>query len=346
LISLALKTPHDDGRARVDTLTEVSRSRHGVGHPIWLASLALLIVNDHVLKGAGLLPGWLTGKLSDFAGLIVAPVLIATILCTRRAGARAAACAIVAAVFVAIKLSPSAARALERALALGHLHWRIWSDATDLLALAVLPVAWWLTGRRVRAAPPTGTARRAFERASVIGGALACLATSPSGVGPPVTHDLNLVNRTRATQPVAVYVTDSPLDCPAIDAGNLASLATATFTVGRCIPLEPGKTAKFGTIVTVESDESLPDTGMSPDAGASPDAGPLPAGCRAVVIRAAQLPDTVLSWPGVTVASRDRYASQIYIEEAGNNLYVAGTDYVDAAPAAFTLPASGCMGLP
>src|SRR5690606_12557634 len=34
-------------------------------HPRFWAALALLVVNDHALKGAGVLPGALTGKLSD-----------------------------------------------------------------------------------------------------------------------------------------------------------------------------------------------------------------------------------------------------------------------------------------
>jgi hypothetical protein len=258
-------------------------------------------------------------------------VLIATIVRARRAGVRAAACAVVAAGFVAIKLSPPAAHALEYALTLAHLQWRIWSDATDLIALAALPVAWWLTGWRVRPTPalPAGAARRAFERASVIAGALACLATSYDG--PYVTHDLTLVNRTRATRGVAFYFTDSPLDCPAVDAGELASLATATFFVDRCISLEPGKTASFGSIVSFTAE-------ASPSAPAAP-------GCKAVVIRAEGLTDTVLTWPQSALVS-DELASQVFLEEAGGNLYVAGTDYVHAASAAFTLPASGCMGLP
>ena len=44
-------------------------------HPVVLAALGLWALNDHVLKGLG--PGWLTGKLSDFACLIVVPVMLA-----------------------------------------------------------------------------------------------------------------------------------------------------------------------------------------------------------------------------------------------------------------------------
>lgn len=44
-------------------------------HPGFWSALGVLVVNDHWLKGAGVLPGWLTGKLSDFAGLVVAHVV-------------------------------------------------------------------------------------------------------------------------------------------------------------------------------------------------------------------------------------------------------------------------------
>jgi hypothetical protein len=42
-----------------------------------LAAIAVFIFNDHVLKPA--YPGWLTGKLSDVAGLIFFPVLVASV---------------------------------------------------------------------------------------------------------------------------------------------------------------------------------------------------------------------------------------------------------------------------
>ena len=132
---------------------------------------------------------------------------------------------LVAAVFVAIKLWPAAARALEHALTLVHVRGRIWCDATDLLALVVLPVAWSLTGWRARTAPPAGVARRAFERAAVIAGALACLATTTTVPGPlPVL----LVNRTQTAQEVAVYrllaAAEPRSDCAALEAGDLSRL--------------------------------------------------------------------------------------------------------------------------
>ena len=43
-------------------------------HPIAVAALVTWLVNDHVLKA--LTPGWLTGKVSDVACLIVCPLLV------------------------------------------------------------------------------------------------------------------------------------------------------------------------------------------------------------------------------------------------------------------------------
>ena len=59
-------------------------------HPLWWMALVLLLANDHVPTGAGLLPAALTGKLSDVAGLVVAPALLATILGARRTGSASA----------------------------------------------------------------------------------------------------------------------------------------------------------------------------------------------------------------------------------------------------------------
>ena len=76
-----------------------------LGHPIWWGALALLPVNDNLLKGRGVVPGWLTGKLSDFAFLVVAPVVCAALLPRRLPGRRTFAVAAVAGLFVAADLS-------------------------------------------------------------------------------------------------------------------------------------------------------------------------------------------------------------------------------------------------
>lgn len=47
-------------------------------HPLTLISLALLVLNDHFLKWAhpGWIPNYMSGKLSDVAGMILAPIVL------------------------------------------------------------------------------------------------------------------------------------------------------------------------------------------------------------------------------------------------------------------------------
>lgn len=47
-------------------------------HPLSLLSITLLLLNDHIFKVIS--PSWLTGKLSDFAGLFFFPFVVATAL--------------------------------------------------------------------------------------------------------------------------------------------------------------------------------------------------------------------------------------------------------------------------
>ncbi|MEU7914011.1 hypothetical protein, partial [Microbispora bryophytorum] len=58
-------------------MTDRSRVTAGawLGHPATLTAIAVLLVNDHLLKR--LWPGMVTGKLSDVAGMLVAPPLLA-----------------------------------------------------------------------------------------------------------------------------------------------------------------------------------------------------------------------------------------------------------------------------
>ena len=57
---------------------DVRTSLRALAHPGSVLALVVLVLNDHVLKQAW--PGWVTGKLSDVAGLVVAPLLLAALL--------------------------------------------------------------------------------------------------------------------------------------------------------------------------------------------------------------------------------------------------------------------------
>jgi hypothetical protein len=125
--------------------------------PLPLVALLLLGVNDWVLKGSGA-PAWLTGKLSDFAGLFVFPLVVTSaidtvLLVVARLGAPvdftlrrwklAVAIGGTAVVFAAIKLSPVAAHWVSRGLSSIAGTSQIVADRTDLIALVVLGGTWW-----------------------------------------------------------------------------------------------------------------------------------------------------------------------------------------------------------
>lgn len=128
-------------------------------NPYFVAALAALILNDHVLKAA--YPGWVTGKASDFAGLIVFLLMILsaidllTPIPARRA--RMLAVAVFAAtgvVFAAIQLHQGSADVYR--VVLGYLQFpfraafgatravavRHTADSSDLLGLAALGLSW------------------------------------------------------------------------------------------------------------------------------------------------------------------------------------------------------------
>src|SRR5688572_5962006 len=112
------------------TVPSYLSGRDALKSPIWWLALAVLLLNDHVLKGAGLLPGLVTGKLSDLVGLLVAPPLSCALAGARTRRAGIACFAAVALVFAAIKLSTDAADLLCAAAGAFGLRWKIVADPT------------------------------------------------------------------------------------------------------------------------------------------------------------------------------------------------------------------------
>ena len=124
--------------------------------PSFLLPLTLLLLNDHLLKAA--YPGWLTGKLSDFAGLFVLAVF---------------AYAVVGRYFE----SPKRLIAMHIAIGLGFVIWKAApveiifaginrfvsmplpsrvKDISDLIALSILPVSYlYISRNRRQARKPT-----------------------------------------------------------------------------------------------------------------------------------------------------------------------------------------------
>jgi hypothetical protein len=130
--------------------------------------LALLFVNDHDLKQRW--PGWLTGKLSDLAGLVLLPIVLLALLELMRGRVSPTpqhargCCVVVGAGFILLECWPPASLffratlgALQwpvRALLAGHaveLSWvRHVPDHEDLLALPALLLPWWYGTQRAR----------------------------------------------------------------------------------------------------------------------------------------------------------------------------------------------------
>ena len=118
-------------------------------HPVALAAVLVLVVNDWLLKPR--LHDWLTGKLSDVAGLAFAPVVLSAMLglVLRLVGKpgyltarRLVACCVATGLgFAAVKLCAPAREAL--AALIGH-HSEFYPDLTDLYALPALLVAYWI----------------------------------------------------------------------------------------------------------------------------------------------------------------------------------------------------------
>jgi hypothetical protein len=111
-----------------------------------MAAILILGVNDHVLKGSGILPGVLTGKISDFAGLFFFPLLLAGVFrlfwSNRPVRAHGLATVLTALTFAGLKLDPWLNVIAARAGA------SFVMDATDLCALPMVGLSYlWMTRR-------------------------------------------------------------------------------------------------------------------------------------------------------------------------------------------------------
>jgi hypothetical protein len=143
--------------------------------PIAIGAIALLLLNDHVLKAVA--PGLLTGKLSDVAGLVFFPLLLVAIAELALAAAGrwhgrdprliTAAVGATGLVFAAVKVLPGAEALYEQVLGLAQWPFRalaglisggsaaglptrvdLTRDATDLVALVALWVPMEVGARR------------------------------------------------------------------------------------------------------------------------------------------------------------------------------------------------------
>ena len=160
---------------------------HALLHPVWWFSLVVLLVNDHFLKGGRVLAGAVTGKLSDFAGMLVAPALLAVLLGVRSRQGFVVCHVAVGGVFAMLKLSDQAARTFcDVGAALG-LAYKVVADPTDLVALPVLLASLWLFDPKSRApAALRGAWRLTVVGAAKVIGILSIVATSRPRLPEPI----------------------------------------------------------------------------------------------------------------------------------------------------------------
>ncbi len=142
-------------------------------HPVALTAVAVMIVNDHFAKEH--FPGVITGKVSDFAGLVYFPLFLASLI---DAGSRAMrgrvalnrgtllfTIAVTGMAFALAKTTTPCAEAFRKiwrflnwplhALMAGHripnCHVHFVADATDLIAMPMLLAAYIIGSRTIQA---------------------------------------------------------------------------------------------------------------------------------------------------------------------------------------------------
>ena len=143
--------------------------------PVFAATIAVLLLNDRVLKHS--MPGLVTGKLSDLAGVAMVGILLVVI-----AGRPAIALTLTAVVWIALKAVPGVAELV--APILGGVTRR---DPWDLIALGVLPIVGWWAASRLG----DPDRHRARPTIAVLLGGLALVATTATSCASPVTTDLS-----------------------------------------------------------------------------------------------------------------------------------------------------------
>ncbi|MBM0257338.1 hypothetical protein [Micromonospora sp. 4G55] len=158
-----------------------------LAHPVTLLGLAALVVNDHVLKAA--FPGPVTGKVSDVAGLLLAPPLVAVLLALAAPRLPVRATVVVGLVtvgagFTIVKISGYAAQLASGAWSALAGPSVVRADVTDLLALPALTLAWW-SWTRARRRPVGRHAARLVRLVVLLPAAVLAVAATSAPDGTP-----------------------------------------------------------------------------------------------------------------------------------------------------------------
>lgn len=158
-----------------------ARALAWLAHPVSLVAIAVMVVNDHVLKAH--FGSWFTGKLSDVAGMVFFPALMAVVLSLVAPRSVAwprlvgVASAVTGLGFVWVKTSDAGAAAASSLLSAVAGPSLVLKDPSDLLALAAIALAAWV-GVRAQG-DLRSVARKALATVAVPVAVAASAATSP-----------------------------------------------------------------------------------------------------------------------------------------------------------------------
>lgn len=260
-------------------------------HPIWLVSLAVLVVNDHILKES-VAAGAVTGKLSDFAGLIVAPILVATLLRLKsRTGVWMASGAVMS-VFATINVWPAAASVWDGAMSTIW-PWVTTVDPTDLIAIPFALVAIGLVLPSMEQVSANRGRRVAQAGLATVAG-MASIATSQP---PPecefgdcgftqetqISSRVSLLNRTHELHAFRVsgLRSDLVVDCGELERDPNAVLGRGAFTNATLWFVQSGQEIAL-------TDGEITDWGEVNDADNRD--------CHAVLVESETAPDVLVVW--------------------------------------------------
>ncbi len=135
----------------------------------FLISLLLLLVNDLYFKET--FGNWITGKLSDFSGIFMFTLLLLALLPWRQATVW------LVMILFAFWKSPLSTSFIEWLRVTGIVNWDRVVDYTDLLALAVVPLALWYADRK-HSTRLTWRYRKLLALPPAVGALIAIMGTS------------------------------------------------------------------------------------------------------------------------------------------------------------------------
>lgn len=277
--------------------------------PGWWGALAVLLANDHLGKAAarqGAFPDVLAGKLSDVAGLAMAPALAwaVSFLLVRRRSIAWCAFVCVPIAFCVLNLSQSAAGTWVSAWRSVGISIRFWCDPTDLLTLpAVLLGYHWVRNAMVADPKTSHTRRNSCAHFGLILGSLACMATSTpkfSGKGPA------LVNVSGAELLLAYQTRHTLTPCEGGADALLVTLDTNLYSSPRTAELAHGEGVLLSSDV---ADGAAGETGMVDQP------------CGSAIVSATGVTPTVVHWNGSEDLTSDSYGvppGMVYVEMFGS----------------------------